>query len=155
MAMGTDSDHFVWQLDNGRKFTYEELKQLTNQQKQDWVKYVAKENQQVLAYLAKTNGEVENTYNAVSEAIWDVENLHDEYKDLQDTIDVKLDQAMIKNKLKVAAKDDQFFKIFNIVDMYGKSDACWTCSKGFKCSKHGLERKDDHLKGDKEFFGKK
>lgn len=37
MAEGTDSDHFKWQLEQGRKFTYEELKMLTNQQKQDWV----------------------------------------------------------------------------------------------------------------------
>ena len=66
---------------------------------------------------------------------------------------MKLDEAMVKNKLKVAVKDDDFFKLFNIVDMYGKSDACWACSKGISCKKHGLMRKDKHLKGDKEMFG--
>lgn len=84
-----------------------------------------------------------------------MQNLQDEFKDIQDNIDKRLEEAMIQNKLKVAAKDEHFFKLFNIVDMYGKSDACWACSRGIKCQKHGLLRKDDHLKGDAEIFGHK
>ena len=72
---------------------------------------------------------------------------------MQTGIDEKLDEAMIRNKLKVAQKEEGYFKLFDIVDMYGKSPACWACDKGYECKKHGLARRDDHLKGDKEFFG--
>ena len=115
---------------------------------------MARENKQVLQYLARTNQEIENSYNDVSYVVWDIENLHDEYKDIQDNIDIKLDEGAIRNKLKVAPKDEDYFKLFDIVDMYGKSPACWACDKGYTCAKHGLKRKDKHLKGDKEFFGK-
>lgn len=134
------SDELIMaQFEKDEPLSYAELKEMNSGMRQKLLKKVLKTNEEANKEIADTYNFIEIVVDANQDLRYQHEDLKQEWQEVNeeitDNFKKKLHQGPDRKEI------DKRFKLFNIVDM-DASKACWACSKGLNCLKHGLARKD-------------